>query len=607
MTCGNSSSTSRLTYTWKLYKDSRYLPDMVSVSKDPRYFQLSAYSLESLSQYAAQVTVSDSKQTSSTEYVLINVGAAGVASSIKGGYYREVSVNKTLTIDASDSRDLDYPLQSNALNFSWSCFVTYPTYGASCGVNVRSQSVLSFPARSLRSFQTYNFSVLVTGFYGYSSLSSVVISVLSYDSPSATLGPIKPTQNPDVRTTITATVNCTWPCIARWSCANCNFNLSEAATTPVVMRFDGGCRLPINLVISADTMISGLAYTYTLSVSTLSTAAGSIHPAAASIQIFVNSAPVGGAISIFPNRGQALLTVFSMVTYDWCDDASDYPLQFVFSYYSYDPSIAVVVKSLSQLTYVTSYLGQGLPKMEYMVTCVAAAYDIYNLSSIVISTAIVFPAQNLSGLSQMLKVKLDTAASAYDIDFTTATIGSMTIALNAVNCSLAPDCRALNRSQCTNVRHTCGPCLDDYMGIAGPSNIPCELQHTIVSIGGSCTMAAECISNKCAKGTCQVSAKQCPGNCSGSAHGQCRYINSYGETVTFCDANSFFCQAKCFCFVGWYGTDCSFNKEAYSYLLSTKELLSTRFAAAVIYQVNLLLISYYKPFNQCLFFLRMCQ
>ena len=594
VTCGNSSSAAILTYTWKLYNKARYLPSMISISKNPRSFELPAYSLESLSQYIAQVTVSDSVESSNSEFVIINVGAAGVVSSIKGGFSRDVGSNNTIVIDASDSRDLDYPLQLNAVNFSWNCFVTYPTYGASCGVKLPSQPILSFPPHSLRSSRTYNFTVLVTGAYGSSSLSSVSIRVFDNTAPSVLLGPVNALQNPDVRTIIRAMVNSTWPCITSWSCSNCNFNLSEAATTPKDMRFDHGDMLPVDLVIRESFLISGLTYAFTLSVSRWPVT-GSTLAAISTIQIFMNSAPMGGAIKVSPVIGNALLTLFSMVTYDWYDDATDYPLQYVFSYYSYDPTIANTVKSLSQLTYVTSYLGQGLLKMKYKVTCVATAYDIYNSSSIATTTAIVYPPQNLSAvLNQVLGQKLDGAASAYDTDLTTAIVGAVAVTLNTANCTLVPDCNALNRSQCSSVMHTCGPCVEGYLGIAGPSNAPCKLPHVVVSIGGGCSMDSDCISNRCMSGTCKVSPKQCPGNCTGFTHGVCKYRNSNGQRISFCDANSFFCQAQCSCLLGWYGADCSLNKDAYANLQSTKELLSMSYAAAVTVQVGLILASSYS-------------
>ena len=584
--CNNISSEAILSYTWKLFKNSKYLPHKTSVSKNPRYFELPTYSLDTFAQYIIQVTVSDfSSSSSNSEYVLVNVISAGVTSIIKGGSERTVSSNNSLVIDASDSRDIDHPSPLSTLNFSWNCFVTYPSYGSPCGLSLLSQSVLIFPPRSLRSFHTYNFSVIVTGAYGHSSMSSVSITILDIDAPDISIKPLSSVQNTDFRTIISAIVNSTGPCSTSWSCANCNFKLSEASTTPVTMRFDGGNMLPINLVLPAHTLISGLTYTFTLSVSTWSRT-GPTQPAVASIQIYMNSAPMGGNIAVSPASGQALSTQFSMVTYGWQDDAADYPLQFVFSYYTYDSSIANIVKSLSQLSHITSYLGQGLSGMGYAVTCVAAAYDIYNSSSITTTPVTVLPLQNLALLGHILDLKLSAASGSYDTDLATAIISSAVVAMNSANCTLAPNCVAINRSYCSSVKHTCGPCLDGYLGMAGPSNAPCNLAHALVSIGASCVMDSNCISNRCVAGTCKVSAKQCSGNCSGSAHGKCRYMNSNGETISFCDANSYFCQAQCFCFRGWYGADCSLNKNSYAYLQSMKEILSTSYLAVIAKQVT---------------------
>ncbi|CAN0557719.1 unnamed protein product, partial [Ectocarpus sp. 8 AP-2014] len=49
--------------------------------------------------------------------------------------------------------------------------------------------------------------------------------------------------------------------------------------------------------------------------------------------------------------------------------------------------------------------------------------------------------------------------------------------LNAANCTVAPDCAALNRDDCgtdgLREDNTCGECVSGFAGVVGPHNSLC--------------------------------------------------------------------------------------------------------------------------------------
>ena len=51
-----------------------------------------------------------------------------------------------------------------------------------------------------------------------------------------------------------------------------------------------------------------------------------------------------------------------------------------------------------------------------------------------------------------------------------STINNVASVLGIVDCTSAPACGVLNRLGCASKANNCGPCMDGFIGIFGPSN-----------------------------------------------------------------------------------------------------------------------------------------
>jgi len=196
----------------------------------------------------------------------------------------------------------------------------------------------------------------------------------------------------------------------------------------------------------------------------------------------------------------------------------------------------------------------------------------------------VLPTKITAELTSLTASRLSDAIQTYDIDKIYQVIGGVTGSLNNGNCSVAPNCTALNRSPCTSVKNTCGPCLSGYLGLAGNANTACAASKNFRNIGESCSSSRICISNLCVRGRCTSSAKECPHNCSGA--GTCLFYDANGERVDFCDSNSLYCQAKCTCNGTRYGRECSLSYASYESQRTLRSTLCEAFHTAGDFQVN---------------------
>ena len=67
--------------------------------------------------------------------------------------------------------------------------------------------------------------------------------------------------------------------------------------------------------------------------------------------------------------------------------------------------------------------------------------------------------------SDFLDNKLDDAFKSNNVDSINQCVNIAASSINTANCTLAPDCISLNRTLCSAVSHTCGPCLLGFIGI----------------------------------------------------------------------------------------------------------------------------------------------
>jgi hypothetical protein len=329
-----------------------------------------------------------------------------------------------------------------------------------------------------------------------------------------------------------------------------------------------------DLGIVSNSLVAGLTYTFQLSAAY----AGFNASAYAQVTISMNSPPSGGSISVVPTTGTALSTAFYLVTTDWVDDASDYPFNYIFTYYTTTVANSVVIKNLDSKSYISSVLGQGLQGNNYLVTCIAIVMDTHNGSASVLTTVTVNPVANVSALSSQTAASLNTALNNYNPSAVAQIIGATTSSVNAANCTVPTPCWLLHRENCSFTALTCGVCLSGYIGVSGDSNVACfpEDDAPTTAACSTANAATVCASGKCSdSGVCVEQDKTCTNNCSFavSGNGHCVFydVNNY-ETET-CVVSDSYCRAACACKSGFYGSDCSLTASELESLRSVRDAL----------------------------------
>eukprot|EP00602_Paraphysomonas_sp_CaronLab_P011578 CAMPEP_0185041100 /NCGR_PEP_ID=MMETSP1103-20130426/39958_1 /TAXON_ID=36769 /ORGANISM="Paraphysomonas bandaiensis, Strain Caron Lab Isolate" /LENGTH=707 /DNA_ID=CAMNT_0027580691 /DNA_START=57 /DNA_END=2177 /DNA_ORIENTATION=- len=157
--------------------------------------------------------------------------------------------------------------------------------------------------------------------------------------------------------------------------------------------------------------------------------------------------------------------------------------------------------------------------------------------------------------------------------------------LNEVNCSTAPNCTALNRGECFEYPHTCGVCLEGYVGEDGSDNSECVAEDLFqtsirlrrldssssVSCHPGCGVWEHCeLDPSSGGGVCVRDSKECPDKtCSG--HGSCTYFTDKGATINNCFVGSLSCSAQCVCYSGYAGPACSYSTSEFEEKISLRE------------------------------------
>jgi hypothetical protein len=479
-TCAGSVANLGISYDWKVYRGSVYESTITSTSLDPRYFIIEPFVLSGSTDYVIQVTATGYSETNinppiSYYNVIVQIGQAGVESIIEGGEYQTVGASEGIVLDGSFSSDLDASdASSSDLTYAWTCLIYDPEYGYGCEgfPTDSSSSTLSIPANSMPSGKTYQISLIVTNEYDLTSTSTVQLRVVASSIPSVSMELADAKYNRDEKVVLTGAIVATSGVNAYWSVDGLDSgtaieDIVATATTSTILT---GTTI-VQLSVMKDMLTEGLAYTFYLNAAYSDST--SSDTSTASVVVNINEAPSGGSLTVDPTVGTAMNTSFVFQTAGWSDDPDDYPLQFLFSYYVYRADVQITVKSKSELSYSSVYLGQG-SSSNGQVTCVANASDAYGATGTTSNTDVKIIA--LSSVQDVLDVATSKIARAYTFADPTAVGQALTgIAqtLNAVDCSVPTVCSTLFREDCTYTRKTCGPCYSGYIGVEGDSNTQC--------------------------------------------------------------------------------------------------------------------------------------
>ena len=569
-----------ISYTWKVYKDKVYVSDIQSESMSPTVFKLSPYVLDNSGAYVIQVTavvssttVTLTGQQYSTAAITINMGQSGVVASIAGGALRTLNTVNGITLDGSGSYDLDYPTDSSILSYLWSCAEYSPTFGNSCPSSVSSGgnngATKQIGSSVLTPGTTYQFTLVVINNRGIVANASALITATEDAIPTMKIRATASKYNVKDKIFLTADINADYAAYTAWYSKE--LDISTVASTATTATLPTGSSI-FQLTIKPDALVAGLSYTFYLAASydgTLDTPYKIYKAPAASISITTNKGPAQGVIYATPTTGTALNTSFFISTASWVDDIDDYPLSYVFGYYTFsETDDYAIIRGKDVGTYVYSYLGVGRATATYTGYCTVIAYDVYSAPSSSASVSVVVTPLPSSSLSSAVTRNIDKATSLNDFGTAQQIVSAATSTVNVVDCLVTTPCSTLKRYNCRSTPRTCGACYDGFVGVPGDANTPCG--PTIKKQGEYCDYGEECLSGVCSSSNkCTAPVKACANNC--NSGGKCVYKDRFNTTVSTCYATDTTCVATCMCYSGKYGKDCSLTSTALSQAKAMRE------------------------------------
>jgi len=368
-----------------------------------------------------------------------------------------------------------------------------------------------------------------------------------------------------------------------WSSSDSSLNITGVSNTPLAKTLTAGS-IVLQLTLRSYSLTPGLSYVFRMTVSYLNI---SVSDAFAEATILVNKPPSGGRLVVSPTFGYYFKTSFFFSTYNWYDDVSDYPLHYSMGYYSVSADDIHMILTYGQVQFQSAYLGEGVQSLQYVVTGFVIAEDVFAGSSNATTTFTVRPAElSTADVASSMSSQLQLASETLNTDLVMQTVAMVSSSINAVNCSLAPDCPSLHRAACLAVPHTCGDCLAGYLGTRGAANTACNSSDNLSLLGQSCHSNHRCFSGRCQSGICVSVVKMCPGNC--SSNGQCIFYDLYGNEVSDCSSDNYLCQAKCNCTANYFGKSCSLTSSDFSLQTSMRDAMCSSLFTTLLIQVRMI-------------------
>lgn len=444
-------AVSSLNYTWTVYQSSRQLSSLISQSRNPKLFLLSAYSLTASFSYTVIVKVvaaslgSGLSTASATMTVKVVDGA--VIALIAGGETRIIS--QDAVFDASGSYDENVVVSVAVLTYTWSCaLISLVNYGQNCDfifdTSALTSSRTTVFASSLNSSESYSIKLLVAASDGRYGISRVFLQKATLPGASITTSIISQATSVNLGSImeISSTLQSTEAIFAEWSVATSTgttLDLSTALTTssrtfPASPSLASGTSFPLKLLIPTSGLSSGTLLTFSIRAS--SGVSGDTSKYVQSLfTVKVNIGPYNGVMTVIPNTGFSLVTTFSYLSSGWfVDDAAQLPLEYDFAYSlpsSGNSSFAIQAKSSANFAQGYLSLNTGLNVTN--INIVSRAFD--SLSAVASSSVSVLVTRNASQsvvLSSFLETALGAALNSSDSD---AVLGILN---NAVTALLAP-------------------------------------------------------------------------------------------------------------------------------------------------------------------------
>jgi hypothetical protein len=264
-----------------------------------------------------------------------------------------------------------------------------------------------------------------------------------------------------------------------WTCSDSTLNLTFVSLLPTYVTSLTGLPFMSRLLLPSQSLRAGVTLTFSLMCVSRSTANSS--PSSSSYTITTNRASLPGMFSINPRSGVEFNTTFSWSASLWIDN--DLPLTYQFQFQDPTTSQLLTIQSASVITHTASSLPGGLVQWNHTLRCMLLVFDSFSVNSSVSEYVRVKPVVwSIAVLLNAVSNQLLEAEG--DSDSMTRVISTLTSTVNRVNCSAAPNCTTLHRSDCSSTANTCGPCLSarGYVGIAGHSNEACISIDTLKTV-----------------------------------------------------------------------------------------------------------------------------
>ena len=571
---GNDSFPRHLMFEWAVFDNGIYLPSLNSTSRDPRYFKLSAYFLEVLHLYTFQVSVynlNGPRSVYASNNVVYQVLKSGIRIIISGGLDQRQSTLSTIIVDASLTRDLNYPAfdSSAVLTFSWQCQTTSPRFGQLCPNFISSNmSILHLnPIGLYNSINVIQVSVNVISITGESLSQSCRITLVRANIPQITVTASQSIYNTADKVILKYnSIAQNKSFLVSWSSPNFS-SLAIISKSPLTQLLPFSSS-QIFFVINPFYLLPGGSYVFNVAArylgpENLTDVSSSAY---SSVTITINTPPMGGIMEVDPTTGYALNTSFFLSTYQWSDD--NLPLSYYMYYYNLNTAERNLVKSNDGVSYVRSILGPGLSLLQYSVTCVAVVADSLQASNNATAAVSVKPS-SIELNTRIISSMFTTAYANSDPIAIIQIANAATQILNTVNCSMTIACGSIFRYPCNAVSHTCGLCLPGYVGLNGNFNMPCKRKSSFIVAGGYCSSNNSCVSNICVNNVCKDTLKECANKCSG--HGTCVTTDYEGMPIDSCQSANFYCHVQCQCEPGFGGSDCSVDSSTLSNSIAVRE------------------------------------
>ena len=544
-------------YQWQVFDTSSNLDiPVLSLTSTDSYsssLKIAPYTLTAGIKYQVVTTLSvleSGVDVSFMDVAYLDIRKGPLRALISPSGYTSILMGEVIRLNATDSYDSNDIKDNQKLLFDWTCStqnVNNNIYGCHDIISVtNSGKSLIFDSRKSFPGAKHRVSLrLSSSLDSRTDVMSVWVSVEESCCSKVTIPPIGRV-NPQKEFDLDGYVESSLSGVATWSLPDLGWDLSKITSSPPSLNlfslFESPSLNVLHLLIDPYTLSGGASYKFQLEFVSQDLSDYS----SSSVLVEVNDIPQPGEFLASPRSGHEMQTLFSVVALYWTDP--DIPLQYTFGY-----------RGLIKPHVVSDKSDENKAQMILPSGTIPMNTSNYSLSLFVY----VFDSLEAFGnATDQVIVNSDAFNSTSSLNvedlFKDSILNESTGAIPYLNCSMSPDCSALNRESCSEIHHTCGPCLDgNFIGVPGHSNTYCLNSTLIPSDAEYCDGANPCNSFKhCVDNVCYHKMKECTPSC--GLHGVCSFQNvSTGNTITSCVlADLDECEALCICNDRYYGDNC---------------------------------------------------